>query len=562
MLKISYGLLDVTAADDATSSCTDIQQFSDIQAIHTPDLDSLPVEPWATLELNQWILDGSKRQWPQDPARENFGLWSKQMSDENGDFSQPIVLTIDFTEKHTSEGLTLYFRPDSGDYPTHMKAEYYNAEGLILEKTYTPDRPEYFAEGQAEDYTKIVLTFYKTNLPCRYLKLTELKYGSIKIFDENSIISADIYEEVDRTGAELSINTLEFMIYTEDFQLLDPTGIYKMLQQKQAISAALYTDDGTAVDMGTFFLEEPSSEDDDTTTLSCVDFLGVIDKTDFMGGIYTNKNAGELLDEIMASAEVQPVEYEATEELRSKSISGWIPICTHRAALQQWAFAVGGIVDCSRGKKIRAYSAENDAHGTITHDDKFIGHSVKLKALTTGVEVTTHKYVPSSDTATAFEGVLPVGQHVVTFSAPHTELSASGANIVSSGENFAVVTVATDGEVVITGKQYEDSTGIVGVYATDLPANAKPNIVSVDSNATLVNANNAHSIAQRLYNYYQNRYTDEGEIILSGQQAGQVWRMNSLNNRDLVGSLDSIEIDLMTEIATVKLTGLSTEREV
>ena len=48
-MKISYGLLDVTAADDATSSCTDIQQFSDIQAIHTPDLDNLTVEPWATL---------------------------------------------------------------------------------------------------------------------------------------------------------------------------------------------------------------------------------------------------------------------------------------------------------------------------------------------------------------------------------------------------------------------------------------------------------------------------------------------------------------------------------
>lgn len=561
MLKISYGLLDVTAADDATSSCTDIQQFSDIQAIHTPDLDNLTVEPWATLELNQWLLDGSKRQWPEDPAAESFGLWSKQMSDENGDFGEPIVLTIDFTEKHTSEGLTLYFRPDSGDYVAYMKAEYFDADGLILSKTYNPDNTEYFAEGQAEDYTKIVLTFYKTNLPHRYLKLTELKYGSIKIFDEDSIISADIYEEVDRTGAELSINTLEFMIYTEDFQLLDPTGIYKMLQQKQAISAALYTDDGSAVDMGTFFLEEPSSEDDDTTTLSCVDFLGVIDKTDFMGGIYTNKNAGELLDEIMASAEVEADEYEATEELRAKTITGWIPICTHRAALQQWAFAVGAVVDCSRGKKIRAYSAENDAHGTITHDDKFIGHSVKLKALVTGVEVTTHKYVASSDTATAFEGALPVGKHVVTFSEPHASLSASGATIASSGENYAVVNVTTAGTVTITGKRYEDSTGIVGVYATDLPANAKPSIISVDAEATLVNADNAQSIAQRLYDYYQNRYTDEGEIILAGQQAGQIWRMNSLNNRDLLGSLDSLEIDLMTEIASVKLTGVSVARE-
>lgn len=562
MLKISYGLLDVTAADDATSSCTDIQQFSDIQVIHTPDLDNLTVEPWATLELNQWLLDGSKKQWPQNPAAENFGLWSKQISDENGDFSEPVVLTIYFTDNHTSDGLTMYFRPDSGDYPATMRVEYYGSDGMILDKTYTPDAPVYFADGKAEDYKKIVLTFYGTNLPHRYLKLTELKYGSIKIFDEDSVISADIYEEIDRTGAELSINTLEFMIYTEDFQLLDPTGTYKMLQQKQAITATLYDDDGVATDMGTFFLEEPTSEDDDTTTLSCVDFLGVIDKTDFMGGVYNNKNAGELLDEIMASAEVELDEYEATEELRAKTITGWIPICTHRAALQQWAFAVGAVVDCSRGKKIRAYAPEMQVRGTITHDDKFIGHSVKLKALVTGVEVTTHKYTAAASSATAFEGVLPAGTHVVTFGEPHTSLSASGATITSSGENYAVVNVTTAGTVTITGKRYEDSTGIVGVYAAELPANAKPNVVTVDAQATLVNADNAQSIAQRLFNYYQNRYTDEGEIVLAGQQAGHLWRMNSLNNRDLLGSLDSLEIDLMTEIATVKLTGVSVEREV
>lgn len=560
MLKIRYGLLDVTAADDAISRCNDAQPFSDVQATNTPDLDSLPVNPWATLELNQWTLDGTKKEWPDRPKDENFGLWSRQMSDENGRFDEPIALTIEFTERHTSEGLTVSFRADSGDYPSDMQVEYYRGEELILFREYKPDATVYFAEGQAEDYTRIVMIFRGTNLPHRYLKLTEIKYGSIKVFDENSIISADIYEEVDRTGAELSINTLEFMIHTEDFQLLDPTGIYKMLQQKQAITAAQYNDDGTVTDFGTFFLEEPSSEDDDTTTLSCVDFLGVIDKTDFMGGIYVNKNAGELWDEIMASAEVAENEHEITEELRNKSVTGWIPICSHRAALQQWAFAVGAVVDCSRGKQIRAYKPETESCGTITHDDKFMGHSVKLKALVTGVTVTTHKYVPESDVSTAFEGTLSAGTHVVTFGSPYAGITVSGAQLISGGENHAVVEVSAAGDVIISGKKYEDSTGIVGVYATDLPANAKPNVVSVSDEATLVNAENARAIAQRLFDYYQNRYTDEGEIILTNQQAGQIWNMNSLNGRDLLGSIDSMEIDLMSETAKLKFTGISVAR--
>ena len=50
-------------------------------------------------------------------------------------------------------------------------------------------------------------------------------------------------------------------------------------------------------------------------------------------------------------------------------------------------------------------------------------------------------------------------------------------------------------------------------------------------------------------------------VITDWMYTEMVWRMNSLNNRDLLGSLNSLEIDLITEIATVKLTGVSAERE-
>lgn len=561
MLKITYGLLDITAADDAVSAAADVQDFADVQAINTPDLDRLTVKKFATLELNQWLLDGSMLQWPNDPKNETWGLWSKQLSDQNGDFSVPVVLTIEFDNNHTSEGLTMYFRPDTGDYSTDFTIDYYNSAGdLLLSKDFSANNAEYFAESPVEDYRRIIITFRKTSLPNRYLKLTEIKYGSIKIFDEDSIVSATILEEVDPTCAELSVNTMECTIYTDDFQLLDPQGIYKMLQQKQAINVTAYDDAGEPTDFGTFFLEEPTSEDDDTTTLSCVDFLGVIDKTNFLGGIYSDKNAGQLFDEIMLSAEVEPDEYEVEETLRTKTVTGYIPICTHREAVQQWAFAVGGLVDCSRDKKIKAYSAVDEEVGVISHDDKFIGHSVKLKPLVTGVSITAHQYTVSADSSTAYEGTLPAGENLVTFDNPYSGLSVSGGTLKASGANYAVVSMSTAGAVVITGKQYNDSTTVYTVNATELPANAKPNVIAVDEAATLVNANNALEIAQRIYAYNQNRYQDEGDIILGNQHVGEVWRMNSLNNRDIVGRVSRLEIDLVTETASVTTAGVSAER--
>lgn len=557
MVELKYGLFDVTAADDSTQSCADVQPFADVSILNTPDLDSLTVKPWATLETNQWILDGSKKVFPNVPKNEVFGLWSLSQSGDDCNFETPVVLTCQFTEPHTTVGITFIFREDSDEYANKVVVSYYSSSNsLITEKTFFPDRATYFASGIAEDYQKIVCKFYGTSLPNRYLKLTEIKYGAVKIFDDDSVISAQILEEVDPTGAELSINTLEFTAYTTDFALLDPNGVYAALQQRQAIATKV---DGE--NFGTFFLDEPESEDDDTTTFKCVDFVGAIDTTDFMGGIYSNKTVSSLIAEIMTSAEVETNEYELNSTLGSKTVSGYIPICTHREALQQVAFAIGAIVDCSRGKSIKIYPQNTSVIGTITHDEKFDGHKVKMTTLVTGVEVTAHRYTLKTDTSTAYEGNLTVGTHTLTFSEPYAQLSASGATIVSSGANYATVTVTTAGKVTLTGKAYEDSTSIIGVYASELPANAKPNVITCDDSATLVDTAKAAEIAQRLYNFYQMRYEDTGELILGNQKAGQTWRMNSLNNRDLVGVVQSLDINLITGVADMKITGTAAARE-
>jgi hypothetical protein len=148
----------------------------------------------------------------------------------------------------------------------------------------------------------------------------------------------------------------------------------------------------------------------------------------------------------------------------------------------------------------------------------------------------------------------------VTFDNPYSGLSVSGGTLKSSGANYAVVSMSAAGAVVITGKQYADSTTVYSVNATELPANAKPNVIAVDEAATLVNAGNALEIALRIYAYNQNRYQDEGDIILGNQHVGEVWRMNSLNNRDIVGRVSRLEIDLVTETASVTTAGVSAER--
>jgi len=93
-------------------------------------------------------------------------------------------------------------------------------------------------------YTKIVITFCGTNKPYRYLKLTQLDFGQIKLFTGRDLVNANILEEVDPMSSELRINTLNFTLYSEDaeFSILNPSGLYSLLQQRQPMKVYEYLD--------------------------------------------------------------------------------------------------------------------------------------------------------------------------------------------------------------------------------------------------------------------------------------------------------------------------------
>ena len=548
-VEISYGLFDVTAKEDSAPAITDKQSFINLDQLKQTDLQ---VEKYGTGEHNQFILDGTFKLFPDNPEEVNFGLWSLSMSDSTGVFSVPPIMTIIFTANHSSLGLTFFFSKATDDYCSSMNVKWYDsANALLLDKDFTPDSAVYFAEGQVENYKKVVITFHATNRPYRYLKLSEIKYGQLKVFGSGSILSASILEEVDPLSSEISINTLEFKVYTSDFEILNMQGIYSLLQQKQKVNVVEYVN-GVEKKMGTFYFDEPESDTDKTTTISCIDLIGVIDQTDFKGGMYFNALVTSILDEIMTSAKA---EYELDSSFSGVALSGYIPICSHREALQQLAIAIGAIVDCSRDNKIKLYPMPTASSATIGYGKKLDGHKLKLRALVTGVEVTAHNYTVTSESQELLNSTLAIGTYVITFDSPMHSLVISGGTIAASNANYAVISVTVAGAVILTGNTYNDSTRVFGSYMPDLPANEKTNVIKVEE-ATLISNSNAQATADRMYNYYQNRHQDEGPIILGDEEPGIIVTMDSLNNKQIEGIIESMDIDLAGGfIADIKVTG-------
>lgn len=537
--SIAFSLVDVTAKSDSTPSALDKQSFVDLAELKG---EVFIPKKFATFERDFFILDGTFELFPDSPALENFGLWSLSMSDVNGSFTAPVVLTIDFTENHSSLGLTFTFHEATNDYCNSLNVKWYDlSDVLISEKNFTPNRPVYFADNMVENYQRIVITFNSTNTPFRYLKLSQLEFGQIKIFDSSDLISANILEEIDPISARVSINTLDFTMHSKnsEFSIINPTGIYTLLQQRQPLTAYEYLD-GIKKNMGTFYLDDWQNDTESTITMKAIDIVGVIDGTDFKGGIYSGVTAGTIIEAIMTSADAK---YELDSNLASISLSGHIPICTHREALQQVAFAIGAIVDCSRSDKIKIYPAPTLSTSTIQYSRKLYGHKVNLKPLVTGIEVTAHNYVASTDVISLYNGTLSAGTHEIIFSQPAHTLSITGATITSSGANYAILNVATLGTVTLTGKRYNDNTKIFGVYNTNLAAGEKINVKSIKK-ATLVSNSNAAAIAQSVYDYYQKRHQDNGPIILSNEECGDLITLDSLYAQQIQGYIERLDINL------------------
>ena len=471
------------------------------------------------------------------------------MSDKDGNFTTPITLEIDFTEVHSSLGLTFVFSSVGlGDYCNKLNIKFYNsANEIISNKDFKPNNYYYVCNDNVEKYKKIVVTFYGTNNPYRYLKIYQILYGANKIFDKEMIQTAKILEEVDILSSELTINTLDFSIYSDDdeFNVVNPQGVYKLLQKRQRLTITL-TKNGTDKEMGIFYLDDWSNDDDKVSSFKAIDLIGVIDKTNFLGGMYVNKDAAELIKEIFMSASLKENDYDISEEIKGIMITGHIPICTHRQALQQVLFVVGAIVDTTRDGIIKIYiPKEIQTEYQINKDRKETKTSKpKLNDIVTGVEITSFNFVKSEEEAELYKETLSAGTYTLELSDIAYDLVATGATILKSNCNYATIKVESEQEVIITGKKYSTNKQVVTILLEDLTADEKENNLQVTS-AYLVNKNNAQQIADRILKYYNGTYKYEFRFIMNEEKIADYIPVDSLYDRQIIGYLTKLNIDLV-----------------
>lgn len=500
-LKIVYDDIALGAREDSIAASNDKRPFVQMEnfksAVEYPDY-GMCLPRYAK-------LDGQYVNAPD--TLQNMGYVSNSVSDALGVFAAAPVIVFSFGHNYSSVGITLRFNDYSGDYCKKVRIRWYSDSTLLKEETYHPTDMEYFCYGVVDFYNRVEISFLETSKPYRNAFLTEITWGLIRVFKDDEIKDIDCLMEIDKTSKEISINTMNFMVR-------DKLGYDFEFQKKQR--QTLYFDEGI---LGIFYLKDGKQLSENRYSMEAHDAVGLLDGAAFMGGIYNHIKVKELLSSIMGG---ERIPFFMDDAYKDTTVSGYLPICSKRAALQQLAFAIGAVVDTSYDRNLYINPIRTEESHRITDEDLFTKLSFAHSDVITGVRLTAHEYLPGTEQVELFKGTLQ-GSIKVEFSEPAHSLTVQNGAIVSYGDNYAYIS-GWGQEVILTGKKYVHNTFLITKENEKVTHNK--NLAEI-KDATLVTKDNASQVLERIYVDCMNNESISCRILVGDHELGDFVELNT-----------------------------------
>ena len=502
-VSISYG--DV--APEAKEKFNPTSDFAEFDTLHQLQQYNLNFPNFANpCEKYSVALDGTASAFPSMPKNENIGLWSEQISNDDGTFTEPIVLTLRSEGQYSSQGISLTFDTYNGIYATRVGIKWLRITDesitTLAEQEFTPDNAFYFCQKKVENYNKLVITFYALNMPKNRLKLRVIDYGYGTVFYGDELRSVKLIQEIDPISTQISINTA-------DFTLDSKSDIEYSFKQKQSLSI-FFNGELKA----TTFVKKSNRKAKRLWSIQTEDYIGLMDGIPYVGGIYNGENAYDVLVDIFTAAKVP---YSINEALKDFPLYGHIPFTTCREALMQVCFAVQNVADTSCRSDVGVFALDNEIKQTVPLNRIMQGQNFTDDEIVTGVEVVYHTFDMNEEdpeTITAYNAKEDgIGQNVfVQFSEPLWGLQTRGdGEIVESGANYAIIN-ANASTFRLGGNKYEHTTATKRMNRDDVGAGTIEKVVSV-MNATLVSSHNIDNVLEKCYNWLTKTMSTNLKIV-------------------------------------------------
>lgn len=533
---VEYDLYDTTALEDGTPSSGSNADFADVSLLKENPEAGL----YATLEHNFFALDGSREEFPDTP--DDLAYFSAGLSGEDGTFSTGQSVTIQFTENHTSIGLTLHFLEE---YPLELKIEWYDLSGTKkAEATFYPDSLDYFCENQVEEYGRIVITFVET-IPYHNVKLQYIEYGTRITWDSTSVTSATLVNDTDPISDSIKTDelTFSFVDTEEEFNIGNINGLHKTFQKRQRMLPYEIVN-GEKLLLGVFFLDSNSTTSN-ISKLSAIDYKGMLESTDFQNGrIYEGVKAGQIIEEIMETAGIS--DYVVDDETYNTLLYGTLKIQTCQKALREVLFACGSTVNTAMRENLEIHKANWTISAKIGRSRKF-STTLETDHYVSDVNVKYTTWELSADTSQITKGTYSVGTHTIQLTNPAANMATNYGTITEQMPYYLVLQIDTEpeGDVVITGQKYVSEELAVLSSIENIKSGEVRNTKTFTG--TLLDYTAAQRVADSILDYYQLQQIIQTRHISEGEKAGDWIEVeNTLVGRgNFVACIESLSTDLV-----------------
>ena len=343
-VRITFGNVDTTAATDGEWESNGAASISEFETV---DYAYQYGDTYVSLELNRWALDGKSLLVPTGEDVQD-GFISSLMSDAEGNFTTPPVITREFSLKHIFPGLTLTFDTRQQEWPLEVTADFYLNGAVVDTQTVSITSVQTTISTTATEIDKVTITFDRC-LPYRRPRLENVLYGLNVQFVNKDIVSTQQKHDVDPLSRRLPTETMQFTIldYEHKYDPDNPAGIYAYVDKNSPIEIQFGYElpDGSVewLKPDNYVLNAKPSAQNNQATFNGTGLIGSLTGTFYKSNL-GSKSLYDMAQEVLLDAGLTLTEqgenpWEIDNALKNMFTTAALPIDTHMNCLQLIAHA-------------------------------------------------------------------------------------------------------------------------------------------------------------------------------------------------------------------------------
>lgn len=357
-IRITIGSTDPDAVADASASDNSSLYYAETDNVLNQEIDTSPL--YATMERNQWLLDGSRQIIP-TTNYENSRYIGENISGDEGIFNENPIITLSFGEIHTDviKGVTITWSTLLGEYAKEFIVTAYNGDEVVTTETVTDNISVVSSVFMdIADYDKITVEIVKWSIPYRRARIEKLLLGVELVFGKNDVVSYNYSHRVHPLSLELPHSEISFSVDNSNrmYDFYNDEGMYKYLIHRQKVKVEYGYKIGDTVewiDGGIFYLSEwDSPQNALATSFKATDVFGLLSSSEYVKG-NPSLSAVSLYDLVKSVSEESSLllfgdSYKLTWDIdeNSKNIMTYMPmpLDTHGNCLQLLANAMTSVL--------------------------------------------------------------------------------------------------------------------------------------------------------------------------------------------------------------------------